>query len=68
MSDTFARCEFLLSLMNISEKLEFLDEFLVCIHIHQNGCTPAVLGEKYRAPAPLNLPHDTSDIGAELGE
>jgi hypothetical protein len=54
--------------MNISEKLEFLDEFLVCIHIHQNGCTPAVLGEKYREPAPLNLPHDTSDIGAELGE
>jgi hypothetical protein len=68
VSDTLARGEFLLSLANISEKLELLDEFLVGSHIHQNGCTPAVLGEKDRAPASLNLPHDTSDVGAELGE
>jgi hypothetical protein len=68
VGNALAGTELLLSLVNISKKLELFDQFLVRRHVHENGCASAVLGEKHGAPPALDLPHDACNVGAELGE
>ena len=68
VSDALARRELPLSLVNVSEKLELFDQFLVRNHVHENRCTPAVLGQEHWTLPALNLPQYPGNVCTELGE
>ncbi len=60
--------ELFLCLVDISEQLELCHELRIGGHIHEDGRTATVLGEKDGAPPALHLPDHPCDIGAKFRE